>query len=135
MVPDIIFLLKILHPASKVYTIFIQVLITSDRVARLQILKAHQIGLIDTFVTKCYLMVTEAIFLVKFNTRLEKKYENHTIILITPDRVARLSIFIGHQIGLIKTFVTRCYLMVLGTRSIVKFNTRFQKSMNITLKY
>ena len=58
--------------------ITIQVLISSDRVARLLILIAHQIGLINTFVTRCFLMVPEAVFIEKFNTRLQIKYEKET---------------------------------------------------------
>ena len=53
-------------------------------------------------------MVPEAIFIVKFNTRLSKKYKNYTLVLITSDRVARLSILIAHYIDLINTFITRC---------------------------
>ena len=49
-----------------------EVLETCDRVARLSILIAHFIDLINTFVRKCYLMVSEAIFIVKFNTRPHK---------------------------------------------------------------
>ena len=72
---------------------------------------AHQTGLINTFATK-YSMVSEAMFIVQFNTRLPKTDENYTLVLITSDRVARLSIIIAHFIDLINTFVTRCYLMV-----------------------
>ena len=72
----------------------ILILETCDSVARLSIFKAHQIGLSNTFVTKCYLMVSEAICIVQFNTRLPKKDENYTLVLITSDRVARLSILI-----------------------------------------
>ena len=57
-------------------------------------------------------MVSEAIFTVQFNTRLPKKDGNYTLVLITSDRVARLSILITHFIDLINTFVTRCYFMV-----------------------
>ena len=101
----------------------------------MSILIAHQTGLINTFVTNCYLMVSEAIFIVQFNTRLPKKDENYTLVLITFDRVARLSILIAHFIYLINTFVMRCYLMVSKAIFIVKSNIRLQKSMNITLKY
>ena len=78
---------------------------------------------------------SEPVFIVKFNTRLSKKYENYTLVLIISDRVARLSILIAHYIDLINTFVTKCYLMVSEAIFIVKFNTRLQKSMKITLKY
>ena len=122
------------HPDLKVYTNLAQVLITSDRVARFFILTAYQIGQINTFVT-VLIMVPEAIFIVKFNTRPKKKYENYTFILITSDRVARFSILIAHYIHLTKTFVTRCYLMVSEAIFIVKSNIRLQKSMKITLKY
>ena len=57
-------------------------------------------------------MVSEVIFIVQFSTRLPKKDENYTLMLITSDRVARLSILIAHFIDLINTFVTRCYLIV-----------------------
>ena len=57
-------------------------------------------------------MVPEAIFMVKFNTGFQKKYENYTSILITSDRVARLLILIAYYIDLINKFVTRCSLMV-----------------------
>ena len=80
-------------------------------------------------------MVPETIFIVKFNTRLPKKYENYTLVLITSNRVARLSIPIAHYIDLIKTFVTRCYLMVSEAIFIVKSNTRLHKSIKITPKY
>ena len=43
----------------------------------------------------------------------KKKYENYTLVLITSDRVARLSILIAHFIDLINTFVTKCYLVWL----------------------
>ena len=80
-------------------------------------------------------MVSEAIFIVQFNTRLPKKDENYTSVLITSDRVARLSILTAHSIDPINTFVTRCYLMVSEAIFIVKFNTQLYKSMKITLKY
>ena len=57
-------------------------------------------------------MIPEAVFIVKFNTRFKIKFENETLVLETCDRVARLSILIVHQTGLINTFVTNCYLMV-----------------------
>ena len=79
-------------------------------------------------------MVSEAIFIVQFNTRLRKKGENYTLVLITSDRVARLSILIAHFIDLINTFVTRCYLMVFEAIFIKKHNTQLYKSMTITLK-
>ena len=114
--------------------ITIQVLISSDRVARLLMLIAHQIGLINTFVTRCLLMVPVAIFSEKFNTRLQIKYENEIQVLETCERVERLSIFIAHQTGLINTFVTKCYLMVSEAIFIVKFNTRLpKKDENYTL--
>ena len=96
---------------------------------------AHQTGLINTFATKCYLMVSEAIFIVQLNTRLPKKDENYTLVLKTSDRVARLSILIAHFIDLINTFVTRCYLMVSEAIFIKKSNTQLYKSMKITLQY
>ena len=74
-------------------------------------------------------MVPETIFIVKFNTRLLKKYENYTLVLIISIRVARLSIPIAHYIDLINTFVTRCYLMVSEAIFIVNSNIRLQKSM------
>ena len=80
--------------------ITIQVLISSNRVARLLILIAHKICLINTFVTRCFLMVPDAIFSKKFSTRLQIKYENETYV------------HEAHQTGLITTFVTKCYLMV-----------------------
>ena len=92
---------------------------------------ADQTGPINIFVAKCYLMVSESIFIVQFNTRLPKKDENYTLVLITSDRVARLSILIAHFIDLINTFVTRCYLMVSETIFIVKSNTS-QKYKNHT---
>ena len=49
-----------------------------------------------------------------FAQRNKQKYENEIEVLETCDRVARLSIFIAHQTGLINTFVTNCYLMVHG---------------------
>ena len=79
-------------------------------------------------------MVPESIFIVKLNTQLKKKYDNYTSVLITSDRVARLSILIAHQIGLINTFVARYYLMVPEAIFIVKFNTQLQKSIRIPLK-
>ena len=82
-------------------------LVTSDRVARFFISIAYKTGLINTFVTRCYLMVPEAIFIEKFNTRLQIKHENETYVLETCDRVARLSILIAHLIDLNNTFVTR----------------------------
>ena len=42
-------------------------------------------------------MVLAANFIVKFNTRLLKKYENYTLVLITSKRVARLSIYTSDQ--------------------------------------
>ena len=66
----------------------------------------------QSFVAKCYLMVSEAIFIVQFIIRLPKKDENYTLVLITSDRVARLSILIAHFIDLINTFEKRCYLIV-----------------------
>ena len=80
-------------------------------------------------------MVPAANFIVKFNTRLPKKYENYTLVLITSNRVARLSIPIAHYIDLINIFVTRCYLKVSEAIFIVKSNILLQKSMKITLKY
>ena len=74
-------------------------------------------------------MVPEAIFIVKFNTRLQKNYENSYIVLISSDMVARLSILIAHYIDLINTFLTRCYLMVFEDIFMVKFNTRLQNSI------
>ena len=65
----------------------------------------------------------------------KKKYENYTLVLITSDRVARLSILIAHYIDLINTFVTRYYLMVSEAIFIVKSNIRLLKSIKITLKY
>ena len=79
-------------------------------------------------------MVPEAIFIVQFNTRL-KKNENYTLVLITSDRVARLPILIAHFIDLINTFVTRCYLIVSEAIFIVKFNTRLEKNMEISIEY
>ena len=127
MVPDAICLEKFNTRLRIKYENEILVLETCDRVARLSIITAHQIGLINTFVTKCYLMVSEAIFIVQFNTRLPKKDENYTLLLITLDRVARFSILMPHLIGLFNTIVMRCYLMVPETIFIVKFNTRLQK--------
>ena len=63
------------------------------------------------------------------------RYENYTLVLITSDRAARLSIQIAHYIDLINTCVTKCYLMVSEAIFIVKFNTRLQKRMKIKLKY
>ena len=74
-------------------------------------------------------MVPETIFIVKFNTRLPKKVENYTLVLIISNRVARLSILIAYFIDLINTFVTRCYLLVTEAIFIVKSNIRLQKSM------
>ena len=88
---------------------------------------AHQTGLINTFVMKCYLMVSEAVFIVQFNIRLPKKDENYTLVLITSDRVARLSILIAHFIDLINTFVMRCYLMVSEAIFIKKSIPTFTK--------
>ena len=68
-------------------------------------------------------MVPETIFIVKFNTRLPKKRENYTLVPVTSNRVARLSIPIAHYIDLINTFVTRCYLMVSKTIFIIQFNS------------
>ena len=96
---------------------------------------SHLIGLFNTFVMKCYLMVPETIFIVKFNTRLPKKDENYTLVLITSDRVARLSILIAHFIDLINIFVTKCCLMVSEAIFIKKSNTQVYKSMKITLKH
>ena len=79
MAPDFFFYSEIQHSASKKsMKITIQVLISSDRVARLSILMSHLIGLFNTLVMRCYLMVPETIFIVKFNTRLQIKYENET---------------------------------------------------------
>ena len=75
-------------------------------------------------------MVPEAIFILKFR----KKYVNYTLVLITSDRVARLSIIIADYIDLINTFATRCYLMVSKAIFTVKSNTRLQKRIKITLK-
>ena len=75
-------------------------------------------------------MVTEAIFVVKFNTRLpkkKKKDENNTLVLINYVRANRLSLLIAHFIDLIKTFVTRCYLMVSEAIFIVKSNAQLKK--------
>ena len=80
-------------------------------------------------------MALEAFFIVKFNTRLPKKYEKYTLVLLTSDRVAILSILIAHFIDLFNTFVTKCYLMVSEAIFIVKSNTRLHKSIKITLKY
>ena len=80
-------------------------------------------------------MVPVAHFIVKFNTGSPKKYENYALVLITSNRVGRLSIPIAHYIDLINTFVTGCYLMVSEAIFIVKSNIRLQKSMKITLKY
>ena len=96
---------------------------------------AHQTGLINTFIAKCYLMVSEAIFIVQFNNRLPKKDENYTLVLITSDRAARLSILIAHFIDLMNTFVTRYCLMVSKAIFIKKSNTQVYKSMKITLKH
>ena len=63
---------EIQHPASKKYGNYTLVLITSDRVTILSIIIAHYIDLINTFATRCYLMVSEAIFIVKSNTQLQK---------------------------------------------------------------
>ena len=79
-------------------------------------------------------MVPESVFIVKLNIRLQL-YENYTQMLITPDRVTRLSILIAHYIGLISTFVTRNFLIVPEAIFIVKFNIRLQKSMKMALKY
>ena len=80
-------------------------------------------------------MVPAADFIVKFNTRHQKKDENYTSVLITSNRVARLSISIAHYMNLINTFVTRYCLMISEVIFIVKSNTRLHKSMKITLKY
>ena len=74
-------------------------------------------------------MVPEAIFIEKFNTRLQIKYENETQVHETCDRVAKLSISIAHQTGPSNTFVTNCYLMVSEAIFIVKFNTRLPKKV------
>ena len=74
-------------------------------------------------------MVPEAVFLEKFNTRLQIMYENETSLLETCDMVARLSILIAHQTGLMNTFVTNSYLMVFEAISIVKFKTRLSKKV------
>ena len=97
---------------------------------------AHQTGMIKTFVTKCYLIVSEDIFIVQFSTRLPKKDENYTLVLITSDRVASLSILIAHFIDLINTVLTRCCLMVSVVNFIKKkSNTQDYKSMKITLRH
>ena len=69
---------EIQHPASKKDENYTLVLITSDRVARLSILIAHFIDLINTFVTRCYLMVSEATFIKKIQYLALQKYENYT---------------------------------------------------------
>ena len=56
----------------KVYTNLTQALITSDRVARFLTIIDYQIDLISTFVTRCYLVISKAIFIVKSNTRLQE---------------------------------------------------------------
>ena len=90
-------------------------LITSDMVAKFTLLMSHYTGLLITFVTRCmmmvpdaifivkfnlgarcYLSVSEAIFIVKFNTRPKKKYDNFTEVPITSDRVARLPLLMSH---------------------------------------
>ena len=63
-------------------------------------------------------MVSEAIFIVQFNIRLPKKNKNYTLVLITSDRVARLSRLIAHFIVFINTFVMRCCLMVSEAKKI-----------------
>ena len=50
----------------------------------------------------------------------QKKYENYTLVLITSNRFARLSIQISHYIDLINNFVTRCFLMVPDIIFILK---------------
>ena len=81
-------------------------------------------------------MVSEAIFIVQYNTLLpKKKDENYTLVLTTSVRVTRLSILIAHYIHLINTFVRRCYFMVSEPIFIVKSNIRLGKSIKITLKY
>ena len=80
-------------------------------------------------------MVLAANFIGFFDTRLPKKYENYTLVHITTNRAARLSIPIAHYIDLINTFITKCHLMVSEAIFIVKSNIRLQKSMKITLKY
>ena len=66
---------------------------------------------------------------------LSKKYENYTLVLITSDRVARLSIPIAHFINLMNTYITRYFLMVSEAIFMKKSNTQLYKSMKITLKY
>ena len=100
MVPAAVFIKKFNTWLQIKYENETYVLETCDRVARLS-------GLINSFVTNCYLMVSGAIFIMQFNTRLPKKYENYTLVLITSDRVARLSILMSHLIGLLNTFVMR----------------------------
>ena len=106
---------------------YFTVLETCDRVAILSISIAHQTGLSNTFVTNCYLKVSEAIFIVQFNIRLPKKDENYTLVLITSDRVARLLTLIAHFIDLINIFVTRCCLIVSEAIFIKKSIPGFAK--------
>ena len=63
-----------------------------------------------------------------------KRIENFLLVLINSDKVARLSILMSHLKGLFNIFVTRWYLMVSGAIFTVKFNTRTQISMKISLK-
>ena len=67
----------LLREIQKRYENEIKVIETCERVARLSIFIAHQTGLINTFVAKGYLMVSEAIFIVKCmygNCCLERRY-------------------------------------------------------------
>ena len=68
-------------------------------------------------------MVSETIFIVKFNTRL-KMHENSTV-LITFDRVVRSSISFPHWKGILDTFLTICYLTGLVAKTTLLGNLRF----------
>ena len=72
MVPVANFIVKCHTRLPKKYENYALVLITSYRVARLSITVAHLIDMINTFVTRCCLMVPENIFIVKFNMRFQK---------------------------------------------------------------
>ena len=64
-------------------------------------------GLINTFVTRGFLMVPDSIFRAIKHPTPKKKDENYTLVLITSDRIVRLSILKAHFIDLINIFVTR----------------------------
>ena len=90
----------------------------------------HWIGLFNTFVTRCYLMIPESISIVKFNTRLQKSKKKITWVLINSDSRVATRLEKSWKPGKIRKF-TKFYGKPGNTREFQKCWSKLGKTPGI----